>query len=128
MSLSFFSIPGLKLYAVLLTIFWTICSTHQTLTISQNLPDCTLDSIFVSTLHCIKVSETASRFHKIFYPTSSCIAINLRPVFYILQYCDSTQMTLRHLFLSWGIFDSISDSISSSTYGQCINITIVRGG
>ena len=55
--------------------------------------------------------------------------MTLRPVFYILQYSDSTPMTLRYQFLSWGIFDCIfdhiSDSIFPSTYGQYINITIV---
>ena len=125
--LSFFSILGLPISAVLLTIFSTICSTHQTLTMYQNIPDHIFDSTLDQIANNYNIRHYIKTFHRICYPTSSSIPMTLRPVLYILQYSGSTPVTLRHVFLSWGMSDHISDSISSSTCGQCINIMIARG-
>ena len=78
----------------------------------QNIPDYILDSIFDCILDHTAIKYTIRHpiktLDNIFYSTSSSIAMTLRPVFYILQYFDSTQMILRYLFLFWGIFDHIS--------------------
>ena len=83
--------------------------------------DSTLDHTLDSTLDCIVTKYIMQNcIHTILYPTTNCTGLTLRPIFYILQYCNSIRVTLRHLFFSWGIFDSISncinDSISSSKY------------
>ena len=42
-------------------------------------------TVLLTILLLITLWETASKFYKIFYSTTNCVAIFLRPIFYLLQ-------------------------------------------
>ena len=124
----------------LLTVLLTVHFIHQILTVYQDIAilpteslDSTLDRIVAnySIRNRIKIPHNFLPYYQLYcHNCKACL------LYFAVDYLNSTQMTLRHLFLSWSIFDSISDStaecttdcttnhttdrISSSKYWQCI--------
>ena len=79
-------------------------------------------------INCLKIQQNFLKYYKLYWINSEGYNL-IFTVFY------SIQMTVRHLFLFWGIFESIpdcinyciNDRVSLAKCWQCSNITIVRG-